>query len=189
MHKACITSTSTLCCCICISATGLSFPCVQIHAWVTAMSLKNEALDPWTTNKVHPASAPAIRSSKRLKGSVQSTSDLSHHQTGKPKAKTPPSTFLGVSESSKKQFATLALDADATSTATGCTFGMVDKLLTAAAKFDVDDVCGLVAAGSTGPVYRARYISWLLECISMLHMQSFSCFPALALQKLCSCCS
>ena len=110
------------------------------------MSLKTEVLDSWTTNKLHPASAPAIRSSKRLKGSLQSTSDLSHHQTGKPKAKTPPNTFLGVSEFGKEQFATLALHADATSTATGCTFGMVDKLLTAAAQFGVDDVCSLVAA-------------------------------------------
>lgn len=33
---------------------------------------------------------------------------------------------------------------------------MVDQLLTAAAKFNVDVVCGLMAAGSTGPVYRAR---------------------------------
>ncbi len=156
------------------------------------MSLKNEVLDSWTTNKVHPASTPAIRSSKRLKGSVQSTSDLSHHQTGKPKAKTLPSTSPGVSESSKKQIATLALHADATSatsTATGCTFGMVDKLLTAAAKFDIDGVCGLVAAGSTGLVYRARCIPWLLDYISMLHMQSFSCLHALALRKVCLCCS
>jgi len=163
--------------------------CVQIHAWVTAMSLRNKALDPWTTNKVHPASAPALRSSKRLKGSLQSTSDLSHHQTGKPEAKTPSSTSLGVSESSKEQVMTLALHADATSTAPGCTFGMVDRLLTAAAKFDVDDVSGLVAAGSTGPMYRARYIPWLLDCISMLHMQSSSCRHALALQTLCSYCS
>ncbi len=143
------------------------------------MSLKNEMLDSWTTNKVHPASAPAIRSSKRLKGSVQSTSDLSHHQTGKseaktgtpeaktgnPVAETPPSTSPGVSESSQKDVATLAPHANAISTTTSCTSGMVDKMLTAAAKFDVDDVCGLLAAGSTGPVYRARCIPWLLDCM------------------------
>ena len=125
------------------------------------MSLKTEALDSWTTNKVHPASAPAICSSKRLKGSLQSTSDLSHHQKGKPKDKTPLDTFLGVSEFSKEQFATLALHADARSTATGCTFGIVDKLLTAAAKFDVDDVCGLMAV-SLSPFY--SFYSLLLLC-------------------------
>ena len=112
-------------------------------------------------------------------------SHLSHHQAGKTKAKTPPCTSLEVSESNKKEFATLALHANVTSTASGCTFSMVVKLLTAAANFDVDDVCGLVAAGSTGPVYCARYIPWLLECISMLHMQRFSCFHALALHKSC----
>ena len=53
---------------------------------------------------------------------------------------------------------------------------MVDQLLTAAAKFNVDVVCGLMAAGSTGPVYRARCIPWQLDCISMLHKQSFHAF-------------
>ncbi len=159
---------------------------MQIHAWVTAMSLKHKALASWTTNKVHPASALPTRSSKRLKGAAQSASDLSHHQSGKPEAKTPAKTSPGVSGSSQRHTATLALHANATSAATGLTFGIADGLLTAAAKFDVDDVCGVVAAGSTGPVYHARYIPCLLDRISMLHMQSPSCLRALILQTLCT---
>ena len=129
---------------------------MQIHTWVTAMSLRHKPLASWTTNKLHPASELATRSSKRLKGAAESASDLSHHQPGKSEAKTPAKTSSGVSGSSKRHTATLALHANATSAATGLTFGTADRLLTAAAKFDVDDVCGVVATGSTGPVYHAR---------------------------------
>lgn len=50
---------------------------LQIHTWVTAMSLRHKPLASWTTHKLHPASALATRSSKRLKGAAQSASDLS----------------------------------------------------------------------------------------------------------------
>ena len=129
---------------------------MQIHTWVTAMSLRHKPLASWTTNKLHPASELATRSSKRLKGAAQSASDLSHHQPGKSEAKTPAKTSPGVSGSSQRHTATLALHANATSAAIGLTFGIADRLLIAAPKFDVDDVCGVVATGSTGPVYHAR---------------------------------
>lgn len=132
---------------------------LQIHTWVTAMSLRHKPLASWTTNKLHPASALATRSSKRLKGAAQSASDRSHHQPGKSEAKTPAKTSPGVSGSSQRHTATLALHANAMSAAIGLTFGIADRLLTAAAKFDVDDVCGVVALGSTGPVYHARTVT------------------------------
>lgn len=136
---------------------------MQVHTWVAAMALKGKRFDPWSTNETHPALPSATCSSKRLKGLLQGSS---HAPAGTPS--TPKKTPKGAGASQSHTTKTLAMHADATLTG-----GMVcseqthaDGMVQAAAQFVVDHVHGVVAVGSTGPVYCARYCPQSLSNVS-----------------------
>ena len=134
-----------------------TFWCVQLHAWVTAMSLKNKLLDTWPTKDKHPGSAPSTPASAGSKRSRQPSPKDSQHKAGKTGPNLPQTKPRGSSAPSHKHSAVLALHADASSTGSASSCQMDDKLSMAAAYFNVHDVSGVVASGSTGPVYCARY--------------------------------
>ena len=144
--------------------------CVQLHAWVTAMSLKNRLFDSWPTEDTHPVSAPSPVVSSGSKRSKQPISSPKYvqHKARKTGADLPQTQPQDSSAPSHRRNAVLALHADASSTASASRCPVDDKLLMAAAHFNICDVFGVVASGSTGPVYYARCELYELPgCMSM----------------------
>ena len=138
---------------------------MQIHEWVTAMSLTNKPLKSWVGQPRHPFSPVRMRSSKRLKALPSSTTDLSISTVAeehRPPKKT--HDFSDCSGEEGEERAASPLDADAMSLPTGRCWHLVDRWLIAAAEFAVDDVSGVLAFGSTGAVYRARYNAGFAAC-------------------------
>ena len=127
---------------------------VQVHTWVTAMALKGKRFAPWSTNETHPALPSATRSSKRLKGSFQGASRA---PSGTPSTSKKTPKDAGASQKHKTR--TLAMHADATLRGEMVCSEQThaDGMVQAVAQFVVDHVHGVVAVGSTGPVYCARY--------------------------------
>lgn len=130
--------------------------CMQLHTWVTAMALTSEPLKPWTAREAHPSTAMATRSSKCCKTSEKPCSSVSHHALGNAETQLPSRNPSGVSQSRKGK--STVLDPPATSAAIGPPCHIVDSRLSAAATFDVQNVCRVMACGDPGRVCCARYI-------------------------------
>ena len=132
---------------------------MQVHEWVTAMSLTHDPLNTWKGDRYHPAASPRERPSKRLKGLLPSSTNLSCQTPGTATAELLRSTPPDASELSAISRAALALHADAASASPGFFLHQGDRQLMAAEKFAIDHVTGVAAVGRTGAVYCARYIA------------------------------
>ena len=140
--------------------------CVQVHAWVTSMSLKGKRLQSWQTLTHHPLATLPIRRSKRTQAN---TSNLQNRKL----SSRPGASKHAVSQSfnkaaagrsnQKQQSLKVALHANASSLLPHTTSvlhnGLYPEAVTqqAASEFKIGHILSVLAVGTSGPVFHARY--------------------------------
>ena len=138
---------------------------MQVHAWVTAMSLASERLPCWQTLKLHPHAAVPIRASKRPQ--TQSLGAPHQKLSSTPAAGKPGNSSKKTSAgrlSQQQQLMSVALHVNAASLVSNMAPTLQDRrqeLLheaqQAAAQFTIADIQHVLAMGTSGPVFQARY--------------------------------
>lgn len=139
---------------------------LQVHAWVTSMSLKSKRLQPWQTLKHHPLAAVPVRRSKRTQGNI---SNLQNNKLrSRPGASKPALTqsfnkAAAGRSNQKQQSLKVALHANASSllphTISALQNGLCREVVAqqAASEFKIEHILSVLALGTSGPVFHARY--------------------------------
>ena len=139
---------------------------VQVHAWVTAMSLKSKTLKPWETLKHHPGvTVPLQRSKRPQTRSLQAPSKKlrSTPAASKPAHPKPSNKAAAGRSIQKQQSLSVALHANASSllpsTASPLQNGLCPESAAqqAASEFSIENIHSVLAVGTSGPVFNARY--------------------------------
>ncbi len=135
---------------------------VQVHAWVTAMSLKSKTLQPWETLKYHPVVTVPIERSKRPQTrSLQAPSKKLSltPSASKPAHPTPSNKAAAGRSNQKQQSLSVALHTNASSllpnTASPLRMDCAQNLLLGRVLNWKHTFCA--CRGTSGPVFHARY--------------------------------
>ena len=130
------------------------------------MSLKSKRLQPWDTLKHHPVVTVPLRRSKRPQTrSLQASSKRpsSTSPAGKPAHPNPSDKAAAGRFNQKQQSLSVALHANASSLLPSMASPLQDGLCPvpaarlAASEFSIGDIHSVLAMGTSGPVYHARY--------------------------------
>ena len=144
---------------------------VQVHAWVTSMSLKGKRIQPWQTLTHHPSATIPIRQFKRTKANK---SNLKNKKLSlMPGAGTPAlsqsfnNATIGRSKQ-KQQSSKVALHAYASLLlphTSALQNGLCPEVVAqqAASEFKIGHILSVLALGTSGPVFHARYITIPLQ--------------------------
>ena len=144
---------------------------VQVHAWVTSMSLKGKRLQPWQTLTHHPSATIPIRQFKRTKANISNLKNKKLSPT--PGAGTPAlsqsfnNAAVGRSKQ-KQQSLQVALHANAALLlphTSALQKGLCPEVVAqqAASEFKIGHILSVLALGTSGPVFHARYITIPLQ--------------------------
>lgn len=140
--------------------------CVQVHAWVTSMSLKEKRLQPWQTLTQHPLATVPFRRSKRTQANI---SNLQNRKLSSRPGASKPAVLQSFNKAAagrsnqKQQSLTVALHANASSllphTTSALQNGLYPEVVTqqAASEFKIGHILSVLAVGTSGPVFHARY--------------------------------
>lgn len=136
---------------------------VQVHAWVTAMAMKTEALKPWKPLKDHPLASTPKRSSARLRAKRHDSSGLATTAVDEPShisAHHNASVSTTTDQSVGKQQSKLVsahTGASGLPESLSSTAQLAHVAQQAASQFRLVDIQAVHAHGSSGPVFHARY--------------------------------
>ncbi len=152
---------------------------VQVHAWVTAMSLKSKTLKPWETLKHHPGvTVPLQRSKRPQTRSLQAPSKKLSltPAAAKPAHPNPSNKAAAGMSNQKQQSLSVALHANASSLLPNTASPLQDGLCPepaaqqAASEFSIGNIHSVLAVGTSGPVFHARYKRHTSKMIQMLNL-------------------
>ncbi|KAL3141622.1 hypothetical protein ABBQ32_004859 [Trebouxia sp. C0010 RCD-2024] len=138
---------------------------LQVHAWVTSMSLKGEALQPWQTLTHHPLATVPIRRSKRSQANISNLQNrkLSSRPGASKPAVSQSFNKAAAGRSNQKQPSLkVALHANASSLLPHTTSALQNGLYPeavfqqAASEFKIGHILSVLAVGTSGPVFHAR---------------------------------
>ncbi|KAL3141581.1 hypothetical protein ABBQ32_004824 [Trebouxia sp. C0010 RCD-2024] len=138
---------------------------LQVHAWVTSMSLKGERLQPWQTLTHHPLATVPIRRSKRSQANISNLQNRklsSRPGASKPAVSQSFNKAAAGRSNQKQQSLKVALHANASSllpyTTSALQNGLYPEAVTqqAASEFKIGHILSVLAVGTSGPVFHAR---------------------------------
>lgn len=159
---------------------------VQVHACVTEMSLEGKTLQPWETCKHHPVATVPVETSKRPQ--TRSLQAPSKRRSRTPAASKPaqakPSNKTAAGRSNQKQRSlSVALHANASSIlpneaspiqSESCPEPAAQQ---AASEFTIGNIHAVLAVGTSGPDFHARYshrTSTVLQTLNLLRTYALS---------------
>ncbi|DBB06984.1 TPA: hypothetical protein ACH3X1_011576 [Trebouxia sp. C0004] len=148
---------------------------LQVHAWVTAMSLKSRTVQPWETHKCHPVVTVPVETSKRPQTrSLQMPSKRrsTTPAASKPALPTPFNKATAGRSNQKQQSLSVALHANASSLLPNQASPFQKALCPepaaqqAASEFSIGNIHSVFAVGTSGPAFHARL--YCLHCLAIL---------------------
>ena len=157
---------------------------MQVHAWVTAMSLKSKTLQPWETRKYRPVVTVPVETSKRPQ--TRSLQAPSKRRSTIPAASKPapskPSNQATVGRSNQKQQSlSVALHTNASSLLPNKASPRQNGLCPepaaqqAASEFSIENIYSVLAVGTSGPVFHARYTHHTSTVIQKSNFDTSAC--------------
>ena len=156
---------------------------MQVHAWITAMSLKSKTIQPWDTLKHHPFAVVPVETSKRPQTrSLQVPSKKLRLTPAASKPAHPkPSNQAAAGNSSQEQ-QSLSVAPCANASLPNTASPLWDRLCPehaaqqAASDFSIASIHSVLAVGTSGPVFNARYTQ---HTSTVIHMLNLSTTPVL----------